>query len=238
MIINYFSQVRNEERLIPYVFRHYDNIVDHYYIWDHASTDRTKELLLQNPKVTVFDLPESPFDEEQLIKFKNIAFKEFKQDWAIIADFDEFLYHPNLKELLMWYKSNGVTIVRSEGYQMFADSFPQSDKQIYKVVSKGVRNKLYDKPIIISNEVNPNYSYGAHFINPTGNVKYSDKAEVKLLHYKVFGKEFITDMLNRNETLSDNNKRLGLSVWKDDLKYPCNPRLEYENLKQNAYEVF
>lgn len=52
MIVNYFCRVHNEERLVPYVFRHYDNIVDHYYIWDHASTDSTKELLLQNPKVT------------------------------------------------------------------------------------------------------------------------------------------------------------------------------------------
>lgn len=236
MIVNYFSQVHNEGRLIPYVFRHYDNIVDHYYIWDHASTDRTKELLLQNPKVTVFDLPESPFDEEQLIKFKNTTFKEFKQDWAIIADFDEFLYHEDILELLTWCKIYDITIVRSEGYQMFSDAFPKTDKQIYEVVSKGIRNKLYDKSIIISNEVNPNYSYGAHFINPSGKVKYSYET-VKLLHYKVFGKEFITDMLNRNETLSDNNKRLGLSVWKDDLKYPCNPRLEYENLKQNAYEI-
>lgn len=235
MKIHYFARVFNEERLIPYVFRHYDDIVDNYFIWDHASTDNTKKLLLENPKVTVFDLPDSLFDDEELRIFKNTAFKQFSDcDFAIIADFDEMLYNPNLLNLLEDYKKQGVTVIRTEGYQMYADEFPNTDKQIYEVVRSGKREPLYDKSIIINPNINPNYSYGAHYINPTGPVKYSNSAEVKLLHYKVFGESFINQMIDRNERLSCKNKSLGLSVYSLNPNDRFNPRNIYEDLKNNS----
>ena len=38
----------NEERLLPYFFRHYDDIVDRYYVYNHGSTDRSVELLSES----------------------------------------------------------------------------------------------------------------------------------------------------------------------------------------------
>lgn len=234
MKIHYFAQVYNEARLVPYVFRHYDNIVDHYYIWNHASTDNTKALLLQNPKVTVFDIPASKFDDEDMRVFKNTAWKPFSNcDWVIISDFDEFLYHNDLLSLLERYKKEGVTVVKTQGYQMYSSSFPETDKQIYDVIKTGLKEPLYSKCNIINPSIDPNYSYGAHHIYPSGNVKYSEP-EIKLLHYRVFGEEFIDLMMTRNERLSEFNKSLGLAVYRLENGFPFNPRVIHDHLKNNS----
>jgi len=242
MKVAYFSKVYNEERLIPYVFRYYDNIVDDYYIWDHASTDRTKELLLKNPKVTVFDLPSGSFDEEENRINKNTGWVPYAKeyDWVIIVDFDEFMYHPDLLKLLEKYKNEGITIAKTDGHQMYAESFPIDDgkSQIYELVKQGRYAFNYSKFTIINpSAVVPNYSYGSHQMTPTGNVKFSETAEVKLLHYKIFGEEFINQMMERNKRLSPRNMPEKLGWYSLDPKAPHNPRLEYEAVRDQATEV-
>jgi hypothetical protein len=37
--------------MLPYFFRHYDSFVDRYVIFDDGSTDRSPQLLTENPKV-------------------------------------------------------------------------------------------------------------------------------------------------------------------------------------------
>lgn len=241
MRLAYVSKVFNEERILPYTLRHYDQYVERYFIWNHGSTDRTREICEANPKVTLFNLPAGPFDDSENAEIKNNAWKSHihpdNYDFVILADCDEFLYHPDLIGLLTKYKEQGILIPRIEGYQMFAEEFPNTDGQIYDVVKRGRRALNYDKYIIINPAVTPNYSYGCHFINPTGNVTYSETAEIKLLHYKIFGVEFIKKMMDRNETFCAHNKLIGAGIYSLEPGARFNPKEEYELLKREAGEI-
>lgn len=235
MIINYIAKTYNSAKLLPYVFRHYDQFVTNYYIWDNLSTDGTKELILKNPKVTIFDLHSNTFDDYDHRNFKNNAWKDFKEcDFIINADFDEFIYHPDLLNLLNDYKKEGIQIIKPEGYQMFSEQFPKSDKQIYEIIKTGIREQNYDKPIIFSPDIEPKFSFGAHFADVNANWTYSD---IKLLHYKFIGQESIIELLNRNERLSERNKLEKLSLWPDEKGHRFNPYEVYESLKLKAIEV-
>lgn len=235
-MIYYFSQYRNEERLIPYIFRHYDQFVDKYFIWENNSTDNTLELLLSNPKVTVFKNKNNK-DEIVYRNFKNTCYKQYKDcKWVIVADADEFLYHENIKEKLQEYEKQAITVVKTQGFQMFNEGFVNSDRQIYEVMQNGVESKLYSKSILFRQGIDINYYEGAHYCDPQGYIKYS-KQEIKLLHYKVFGDDFITQMLERNERKSDNDKKYGLGIYSLDEGHPFNPRKIVDNLRLNAKKV-
>ena len=43
----------NEEKMLPHFFRHYDALVDRYFIFDNASSDRSREMLEAHPRVTL-----------------------------------------------------------------------------------------------------------------------------------------------------------------------------------------
>jgi len=240
MKINYFCKVYNEERILPYVFRHYDQFVDHYFIWNHASTDKTRELLAKNPKVTIIDLSAGLFDDTENMNIKNSGWQQYAKDcdWVIICDFDEFLYHPDLLNILEKYKTEGITFPYIDGYQMFAEEFPKTDKQIYDVVKTGKKASNYCKHMIFNPSVSPNYYYGAHQAFPTGlNVKYSASAELKLLHYKIFGESFVNEMMQRNDRLSPKNKSLGQGAYSLNPGCLFNPKTEYELLKKEAVQI-
>jgi hypothetical protein len=201
------------------------------------STDGTRELLSRNQRVAMFDNPETEFDDYKHRDFKNNAWKEFRNcDFIINCDFDEFLYHSAMIELLSFYLINGIQLVKTFGYQMYSDMFIESDKQIYEAMNTGARDDNYNKPIIFNPDIEPNYSFGAHEANPKGKIEWS-LPEIKLLHYKMIGPEFVTDILARNKRLSERNKNEGLSVWPEEKGHRFNPYEVYENIKNNAIKV-
>ena len=51
-------------------------------------------------------------------------------DWVIVIDIDEHLFHPDLTEVLMRYKTLGITIVPALGYQMISEEFPRPDARL------------------------------------------------------------------------------------------------------------
>jgi len=233
--INLITKTYNEARLVPYFFRHYDQFVDHYYIWDNLSTDGTKELLLKNPKVTVFDLESKTFDDYEHREFKNNAWKDFKDcDWIFNIDFDEFLYHNNLLYYLQYCKNENFKILKPEGYQMFAEILMISKEQITDFIKTGIREPNYDKCVIFDPNADLKYSFGAHECYTNEPIF---KSEIKLLHYKVLGIGFISDILKRNDRLSERNKSERLSFWPDEPGDRFNPFEYYEFLKLNAKEV-
>lgn len=232
--INLITKTYNSEKILPYFFKHYDQFVTNYYIWDNMSTDGTRGLLIANPKVTMFDNLETEFDDYKHKEFKNNAWKGFKDcDFIINCDVDEFLYHPNIETILSECKECNHTLIGSYGYQMFSEKYPTEDFQIYDIIKTGIREMNYDKPIIFNPEINPEYSFGAH---KCLNHYYVD-CGIKLLHFKMIGKEFIEDILKRNERLSARNKKERLSLWPNEKGDRFNPYEVWEYMKQNAKEV-
>ena len=55
--IHLYTICWNEADLLPFFFRHYDGWVDRFVIYDNGSSDQSRALLQQHPKVEVRDFP-------------------------------------------------------------------------------------------------------------------------------------------------------------------------------------
>ena len=119
MIVHVYALCWNEEKMLPYFFKHYDNIADQYFIFDNDSTDNSLSMLRSHPKVITdrFEIKGN-----SVIKSAQDLFNQFwkksrgKADWVIICDADEHLYHSNLRTYLQECTSNGITLVVPTGY--------------------------------------------------------------------------------------------------------------------------
>jgi len=187
----------NEEFLLPYFFRHYDELVDRYVVFDNGSTDRTPEILAKHPDVDVrpFSTREG-FDAYVLAaqQVHNQCWKESRgeADWVIVTAVDEFLYAPRLGSYLATCTRKGVTAVPALGFQMISRDLPSEDRSLLDLVRRGCpwpqMNKLslFDPNSIVET----NQGGGRHRAAPTGRVQYPKKDILLLLHYKFLSPEY------------------------------------------------
>ena len=57
LIVHVYAQCWNEAEMLPFFFRHYDGLVDQYFIYDDGSDDGSSELLSIHPKVDAQQVP-------------------------------------------------------------------------------------------------------------------------------------------------------------------------------------
>ena len=195
MIVHLYAACWNEEMMIPFFLRHYENVVDKIFIYDDHSTDKSKELLTAHPKVVWGDL--NLFSESDkrhsadFVYFNNNIWKNSigEADWVIICNIDELYYHRDLKKYLYDCQQSNITIIPSRGWDMVSWQSPQPDVDIVKEVRKGVRKLRMDKIFAF----NPNYikdthfSGGRHSALPEGDIKYPKSYDISLLHYRFIG---------------------------------------------------
>ena len=185
----------NEARLLPYFFRHYDPVVDRYFVYDNRSTDGSLELLERHPRVVLgtFEFGES---------FVRAATEHYNQcwkqsrgqaDWVFIVNIDEHLYHPHLMEYLRACKRHGVTVILPEGYNMISDTFPTTAKPLWKTIRYGARDPIWDKAEFFDpNRIEEiNFVEGRHTASPSGEVVYPRTVRTKLLHFKYLGADYL-----------------------------------------------
>lgn len=196
MKIHVYAICWNEEKMLPFFFNYYDNIVDQYFIYDNGSTDRSLSILKAHPKVNIDSFV---VDGDSLVMSAMDLFNQFwkrskgKADWIIVCDLDEHLYHPDLRSYLEKCQSEGKTLVIPAGYEMVSDFFPNSTDLLHETIREGVRTHLYDKPQIFNpNEIEEmNFAPGRHSASPVGNIVSPPTMEVCLLHYKYLGFEYV-----------------------------------------------
>ncbi|MFS1512935.1 glycosyltransferase family 2 protein [Chengkuizengella sp. SCS-71B] len=239
MKIHLYALCWNEEKMLPYFFKHYDNIVDQYYIFDNDSTDNSLSILRSHSKVIV-----NRFKIQgdnmllSLLYLYNHFWKQSKADWVIICNIDEHLYHPNLREYLQVCTFDGITIIEAEGYNMVSDSFPNNDKPLYESIKVGVKSPVLDKPQIFKpNEIKEiNFSVGRHFASPSGNVKKPIKKEVKLLHYKYLGFDYFN---SRSSELKTKLRKTDIArQWGNHYLWDERKKLQvFESLKKGAVKI-
>lgn len=196
MIIHIYALCWNEEKMLPYFFRHYDKIADQYYIFDNNSADNSYSILKSHPKVVAnkINLPGQSMVEAAQQQYNSIWKKSRgKADWVIVCNMDEHFYHPNLRDYLERCTSVGITLVIPTAYEMVSDVFPVSDKPLCETVKYGARDYTMDKPEIFNpNEIQEiNFIPGRHWASPVGNVKKPPIREVLLLHYKYLGVDYV-----------------------------------------------
>jgi hypothetical protein len=204
----------NEEKILPYTLDYYSTFCEKIFIYDNMSDDNSDEIYKRYPKVEVIKWDSNnEINEINYIKLKTESYKERSRnqnvDWVIVCDCDEFLYHPNLIDILVDYKSKGITVPKVCGHDMVSEIFPEYDGKLLvdKVKVGSERYQPMCKNIIFNPDLDVNYGIGAHSFN-CDNAVFSEKEELKLLHYKFLGKDYVKKLyIDRAKRLSSFNKQ-------------------------------
>lgn len=240
MKIHAYIVAWNEAKILPFVLDHYSQFCEKIYMYDNMSTDGSDEIYKRYNKVEVvkWQSPEKLYNQYVVdVDLKSNVYKRSRNknvDWVIVCDCDELLYHPNLMDKLKEYKEKGVTMPLIDGHDMFSEEFPEYDGGLLTDKVK-IGSETYDvmcKNIIFDPKLDVVFGYGSHRINAPNAVK-SKSAEIKLLHYKFLGKEYVLKRYNDlAKRLSDFNNKRGLGGhW-------TRPPMAYmDKMKADQYKV-
>ena len=201
----------NEELMLCYFIEHYRerfpncNIV----VYDNQSTDNTQQIAIDNDCSIVEYNTGGKLSDSAYLNIKNNCWKG-QTDWVIVADCDEFLdiWEEELRE-------EQASIISVEAYNMVN----HADNLDVLGIDYGVRSTSYDKAYCFHagkiNEIN--YGAGAHWCNPIGKIKYSQR-RYRAFHYKYINIEY---MQTRHAIFaarrSDENIKKG---WAEHYAYP------------------
>lgn len=202
----------NEEKILPFTLDYYSRLCDKIFIYDNMSDDSSDSIYERYDKVVVNKWDSNnEINELNYVNIKSNAYKEsrkFGVDWVIVCDCDEFLYHPKLIDKLKYYKDNGITVPRVNGHDMVSETFPIYDGGLITEKVK-MGSEVYPpfcKNIVFDPKLDVNFGIGAHSFNAP-NAVFSKSPELKLLHYKFLGKEYVERIYkSRAERLSQFNK--------------------------------
>ena len=226
----------NEEKILPYTLDYYSNICSKIFIHDNMSSDGSDEIYKKYPKVTVLKWDSNnQINEINYIKIKSEAYREYSRDadWVIVCDCDEFLYHENLFDKLKEYKERGISIPKIDGHDMVSESFPEYDGTPLTDKVK-IGSDTYApmcKNIIFDPKLDVHYGIGGHSFNGNGGV-YSESAELKLLHYKFLGKDYVKKAyISRAKRLSEWNKQNKFGEHYFNLPFEYMDKMLRENIK-------
>lgn len=199
-IVHYYAICWNEEKMLPFMFDHYERFVDRFTIYDNYSDDSSETIIKSHPNTIVekFSM-DGQINDSVYQEIKNNCWKQSrgKADFVIVCDMDEVLYHPDMENALKRLAKEKVTLPATEGFEMYSEAFPdyEKGKQITEKVCLGVRSHWLDKSIVFDPHriVEINYAIGAHQAEPTGIVRRCDETVFKVLHYKHLGVDYLMD---------------------------------------------
>ena len=241
MRLHLYALCWNEERMLPFFFRHYRPLVERFVIFDDGSSDGSLELLRSQPDVEIghFERDEDSYVLGAL-QFYREAWKASRgeADWVVVCNVDEHLYHHDLLGYLSRCRKGGVTAVRAEGYEMVADRFPDEPRCLSDSIVTGTRRERLDKVAIFDpsaiDEIG--YSPGRHVARASRRVVLPNAPEVKLLHYKHLGLDYLVGRQGELRTRllpGDVANRYGLQY----LKSPDTIRQDFEAVAAAAVIV-
>lgn len=194
--IHLYALCWNEVKILPFFFRHYDPIVDQYFIFDNHSTDGSQQVLNEHARVTweTFEVQGNSFVEHARNMYNQMWKRSRGQaDWVIVCNIDELFWHSDLKAYLARCKASNITVISSGGFEMWSDTFPVTDLSLNtQVIYGSPRTSLNKKEIFNPDKIEEiNFSVGRHEIEPLGDVRLPEVSEIKLLHYKFLGLEYV-----------------------------------------------
>jgi glycosyltransferase involved in cell wall biosynthesis len=241
MKINLIACCKNEEFMLPFFLDYYTKFVDQIIIYDGNSDDNSKEIIKsyahKGVKLVVQD--HEKCDERELMDIRNEEWKKYRNefDWQIVCDIDEILYPPQVRKLLEYYDSIGVTVPCVDGFEMIGLDLPERGKNITTELKTGYRDKTFSKNMIFNpKKVDINYDWGCHRCFPTGEVKYSTGMELSLLHYKRLSYEYFTNKCRlHGARLSDYSLQSGAGTH--NLTFAEMPKDEYEYYYNQCFKV-
>ena len=221
-VIHLYCLCWNEERMLPFFFRHYDDLVARYFVFDNGSTDRSIDLLARHPKVTrgEFRIIGESVIKEAPSFYETVWHRSREEaDWIFIVNIDELLYHPDGKDYFKRCMRRGQTVVPAVGYEMISEDFPHPHANLPDCITRGVRATYIDKTCAFRPHAirKIRYALGRHTANPRGHVSYPPVPELRLLHYKHLGEDYLIERsaeLGARTPDSDRKKGLGFQYFR------------------------
>jgi hypothetical protein len=235
MKIEVYIMTNNEEMMIPYIMRHYSQFAKVILLESHSTDNTIKLAGSLGAEVWVYDIPDEINDLTHL-QIKESCWKESKADWVIVVDADEFVYHPDIISEL---KKTDATVIHPKFYNMFTEVFPTTEGQIYDEVKYGTDGDFWLSKMNLfrpSEITRMNWSIGCHHASPEGNVKIDENTEIKTLHMRFMGREYMIDRYKRNaKRLSAVNQANG---WGIQLNWNAQQINEYfDKQKPNLIKI-
>jgi hypothetical protein len=187
MTVWVYGLMWNEAVMLPHYLRHYGAIADRIIIYDHRSNDGSREAAIA-AGAEVRDYSAWGIDEPQVTALYNSCYREARgqADWVILADIDEFVYHPQIRQLLDDYQAAGVTFPRIQGYTMLHDEPPAAEDNIL-ACRFGIPDDMFSKRVVFKPALDVHYDHGRHTCSAFGDAVEMPEAEIKLLHYRWWG---------------------------------------------------
>lgn len=218
MNVHLYSLCYNEIKILPFVIDYWKKIKEssEYFkavVYDNGSNDGSLEFLSKFGFIETRHFDSEGLDDLKNIEIKNNAWKESigKADFVIVCDMDECLYSPNLNEELCKMKEGSFSICSPVWYNTVSDKpIPEykSGKlyhQLRDTCSKGNSKCVLFDPSKIS-EIN--YTPGAHFCYPSGDVKHYNTDNIFVLHLNDLNLEYkFWKFEERRKRLSTVNKQ-------------------------------
>jgi hypothetical protein len=204
----------NEEKILPFTLDYYSIFCEKIFVYDNMSTDSSDEIYKKYPKVEVIKWDSNnEINEFNYIRIKSNEYRNRSRnqdvDWVIVCDCDEFLYHPNLIEVLSGYKERGITVAKTSGHEMVSEVFPEYDGKLLidKVRIGSDKMNNLSKCLIFNPNINVSYDIGAHGFSSNNSI-FSEVDEIKVLHYKFLGKDYVKEIYRqRYERLGQINRQ-------------------------------
>lgn len=203
MKIELYTMVWNEENRILQYLDWYTPLVDSIIIMDNYSTDRTVEIAKKAGCKVISVGIEGRHDELIELGIKENCWKNSDADWVIVVDVDEFLYHPNLRNLL---ESTEATIIRPYGYLMISEDYLPF-KEVRMGTKEDSAKVVCFRPDSI---IRMNWGPGCHNCYPEGSIHFLTGPAIKLLHFFYIGRnEFKEKRKRRSIRSSERDRELG-----------------------------
>tara|TARA_Y100000817_G_scaffold313861_1_gene310997 strand:- start:26 stop:694 length:669 start_codon:yes stop_codon:yes gene_type:complete len=196
-------------------------------ILDNESTDNSAEIA-RNLGCTIKTIDTDNI--KNIFTFHNIRnelWKTSEADWIIICDMDEYLCM-NQRDLDEEEK-NGATLIKTQGYNMVADSqSPTLSDITIGEINKGIKDNFYSKTICFNRNFIHSMRYGAggHECFPVGiRVQYSKKT-YPLYHFKYLGFEYLFQNYRINYNRTHDMRKNGMSLHYTNNKHKIREKME------------
>jgi hypothetical protein len=228
VIIHIYTVCHNEERILPFFLRYYEQFASKIFIYDNESNDRTVEIAKAHPLCEVTSWSSGRvYDDTQCLTLKRSIWKKSREvaDWVFVVDCDEFIWSPDIMGVLKTAQDNNVALLQGRGWDMVSRSFdPSYPGQIYDIVKMGVEIPRYFKFAVFDpNRVKEMiYSRGSHNVNPIlfnmgrDQIWRAYQSNLQLLHYKCLGLDYMKERLVYLLGRLDSEK----TILYNDITYP------------------
>ncbi|MCL2459539.1 MAG: glycosyltransferase family 2 protein [Desulfobulbus sp.] len=183
--------------MLGFFFRHYDDWIDRYVIYDDGSTDGSLDILHAHPKVEVRKFVRTNPESFVLshTRLQNEVWKESrgKTDWIVVTALDEHLWIPgrSMADYLAEQRKEGATLIPAMGFNMVSNVFPTNDAMLVHAITRGCPAANFNKLSIFNPDAlkETNFKPGRHKAQPQGRLWLPARDELLLWHFKNIGLE-------------------------------------------------